>query len=420
VSPRQLKPRRALLSLVAAAQASVESFVLAATSGRLDRAERLLAARPEIAHDRWAGLVLGHGWSGDPNEVGGPRNWPPLHHVCHSCFASVGLARELLERGAEPNAYHANEYGPMSALYGAAGVVRDPELTRLLLEAGADPNGEPQFGDALYHSVEAESPDCLLLLLEHGAEPRGSNALAHALDYDREEHVRLLLEAGADPNEGALLVHAVRRGRPPGVLRLLAEHGAELDGRGGEWSTPPEQYRTAYQNAVLRGLDDDARVLAQLGASTEVVAEDLAVADLIRGRRPSVPLPDSLDADAQEALILAALDRRLDAVVDALGPNFFGHLGGGPPGTLLHHAAWVGAADVVRDLLARGADPVGRSGAEFDTPAAWAALGSREWQIEGRDYPAVMEALAAAGAELEPRFADVAEGPLADWLEAAP
>src|SRR5204862_841451 len=143
------------------------------------------------------------------------------------CFANVELARELLGRGADPNAYYANEHGPMSALYGAAGVVRNPELTRVLLEAGADPNGEPRFGDALYHSVEAESPECLRVLLEHGAEPRGSNALAHALDYDREEHVRLLLEHDADPNEGPLLVHAVRRGCRPGLLRLLAEHGAE-------------------------------------------------------------------------------------------------------------------------------------------------------------------------------------------------
>src|SRR5205823_3864370 len=210
-----------------------------ATSGRRERAERLLAARPEIAHDRWAALVLGRGWEEDPNEVGGPRAWPALHYVCHSCFANVELARELLRRGADPNAFHPNEFGSMSALYGAAGVVHDPELTGALLEAGADPNGEPQFGDALYHSVEAEGPECLRLLLEHGAEPRGSNALAHALDDPREDHVRLLLEHGADPNEGALLVHAVRRGRPPEVLRLLAEAGAELDRRGGEWSTPP-------------------------------------------------------------------------------------------------------------------------------------------------------------------------------------
>ena len=216
----------------------------------------MLDARPEIESDRWARVVLGQGWSGDVNEVGGPRAWPPLHYVCHSCFRSVELARELLGRGADPNAYFPNEFGPMSALYGAAGVLHDAELTRVLLEAGADPNAEPWFGDALYHSVEAESTDCLRLLLEHGANARGTNALAHALDYPRIEHVRLLLEAGADVNEGATLVHAVRRGRDADFIRLLPEHGADLDRRGGESSTPPEYHKTAYQNAVLRGRDE--------------------------------------------------------------------------------------------------------------------------------------------------------------------
>jgi ankyrin repeat protein len=403
--------------LVHTLEAGADAFVVAATSGRCERARRLLDAEPAIERDRWAALVLGRGFDGDPNEVGGPRGWSPLHYVCHSCFASVDLARELLRRGADPNAYHANEHGPMSALYGAAGVVRDPELTRVLLESGADPNGEPRFGDALYHSVEAESPECLRVLLEHGAEPRGSNALAHALDYDHEEHVRLLLDAGADPNEGALLVHAVRRGCRPGTLRLLAERGAELDRRGGEWSTPRARYKTAYQNAVLRGRDDLASVLEELGASTELTAEERIVAAIARGERPDEPLPPELSPDAQEVLVAAALFGPLEPVVDLVGPSFFAHAGGGPAGTLLHHAAWVGLPEVVRRLLERGADPVARSGAEFDTPLAWAALGSRAWREPGRDYVAVAELLLAAGAELEPRFAEVAEGPLATFVD---
>jgi ankyrin repeat protein len=406
-------------ALLAAAAAPAERFVVAATSGRRSRAEAMLAGRPELERDRWARLVLGRGWDGDPNEVGGPCDWAPLHYVCHSVFANVGLARELLARGADPNAYHANAYGPMSTLYGAAGVLHDPELTRALLDAGADPNGEPQFGDALYHSVEAGNAACLRILLQHGAEPRGSNALAHALDYHRPEHVRLLLEAGADANEGALLVHAVRRGRDPSFLRLLARHGADLDRSGGEWSTPPEQRRTAYQNAVLRGLDEHAAVLAELGASTDIEPGDLAVAAIARGERPAGPLPAELSHDQEEVFVQAALNGHVDLVVGVAGATFFGHAGGGPPGTLLHHASWVGAPEVVRRLLERGADPVARSGAEFDTPAAWAALGSQHWQLEGRDYVAVVEQLLAAGAELEPRFVDVAEGPLAEWLEDA-
>ena len=398
---------------------TTDDFVVAATSGRCERARRLLAAEPEIAQDPWARLVLGRGWDGDPLGPGGPRGWAPLLYVTHSCFASVTLARELLERGADPNATFTNEYGEMSAIYGAAGVVHDPALTALLLEAGADPND----GESLYHATEASDPACLKLLLEHGARPDGTAALAHALDGDKLEFVGLLLDAGADPNDGrwALLVHAVRRNCGPATLRLLAEHGAELDRRGGEWSTPPEQWRTAYQNAVLRGRDEAAALLAQLGASTEVAPEDLAVAALARGERPAVALPaaEELGADAQEALILAVLDgRHLDVIVDALGPNFFGHVGGGPPGTLLHHACWVGNPAIVERLLDRGADPLAPSGAESSAPVAWAAHGSQWHASPRRDYVGVAERLVAAGAQLEPRYAELAEGPLADWLAA--
>jgi ankyrin repeat protein len=402
-------------ALVHALEASVATFVVAATEGRCDRASRLLAARPEIARDPWAALVLGRGWEGDPSAPGGPRGWAPILYVAHSCFASAELARALLARGADPNATFTNEYGEMSAVYGAAGVRHDPELTRVLLEAGADPND----GESLYHATEAGDTACLAVLLEHGARQAGTNALAHAIDYDHRAHVRMLLDAGADPNEGriAVLVHAVRRECGAEMVRMLAEAGAELDRRGGEWSTPPSQYRTAYQNAVLRNRADLVALLAELGADTIVSSDDLAVAAVARGERPAAPLPAAPDADAQESLVLAALRGHLDLVVDLVGPRFFGHVGGGPPGTLLHHACWVGSRDVVARLLDRGADPVASSGAEFDTPLAWAVLGSQYHALPGRDYAGVAERLLAAGAELEPRFADVAEGPLAEWLE---
>ena len=304
----------------------------------------------------------------------------------------------------------------MSVLFGAAGVLHDPELTAVLLDHGADPNGEPQFGDALYHSVEAEDTACLRLLLDHGAEPKESAALPHALDYERPEHVRLLLEAGSDV-DGGDIVHAVRRGRGVEKFRLLAQQGVDLDYRGGEWSTPPEQYRAGYQNAVVRGRDDVAELLAELGASTDLVPGDRDVAAVARGERPEHPLPSELDHDQQEVVILAALRGQLELVAELLGPGFFGHVGGGPPRTLLHHACWVGDPTVVRRLLELGADPVARSGAKFDTPIAWAALGSDAHWAPGRDYVAVAELLLAVGAELEPRFVEIAHGPLADWLE---
>ncbi len=115
--------------------------------------------------------------------------------------------------------------------------------------------------------------------------------------------------------------------------------------------------------------------------------------------------------------MLAALRGNLDLVLDSVGPSFRGVVGGSPEGTLLHHAAWVGSPELVDRLLERGADPVARSGADFDTPLAWAVLGSQYHQLPGRDYVSVAERLVAAAGELEPRFLDAADGPLAEWLQ---
>jgi ankyrin repeat protein len=118
--------------------------------------------------------------------------------------------------------------------------------------------------------------------------------------------------------------------------------------------------------------------------------------------------------------VLAALSGTTDAIVDLVGIGFHARVHGSPDGTLLHHAAWVGSPTVVERLFDRGADPNARSGAAFDTPLAWAALGSYAYELPGRDYVAVAERLVAAGAEIEPRFAEVAAGPLAEWAGPEP
>ena len=386
-------------------EASAEAFVLAATGRQRTRAEALLATRPEIADDPWAALALGRAWRGDPNTPGGPRGWAPLLYVCHSCFPSGQLAQELLARGADPNPTFENEYGHMSALYGAAGVAHDTELTRVLLAAGADPDD----GESLYHSTESPDPTCLALLLEHGATTSHTNALAHALDDDRLEHVRLLLEAGADANEHAHVVHAVRRGRGPEFVRLLVEHGADVDRAGGETWRRNAPLRTPYQHARLRARDDVAGVLEELGASTKLDPEDAAIESLARGERPSMPLPERFDVDQQEVIVLAVLHGHLDAAVDAVGPRFRGVVGGSPEGSLVEHAAWVGDPALVERLLGLGAEPGAAVG--------WTAHGSRNHTTPGRDYIAVAELLVAAGAPLEAGFLDDAEGPLYAWLE---
>jgi ankyrin repeat protein len=298
----------------------------------------------------------------------------------------------------------------MSALYGAAGRVHDAALTRLLLERGANPDD----GESLYHATEAPSPDCVRVLLEHGASVEGTNALAHALDEDRPEHVRLLLGAGADPSEDAYVAHAVRRGRGPQVLRLLVEHGADVDRPGGETWRGDVPLRTPYQHAVLRGRADVAGALAELGAATDVDPADVDVGAVAQGERPSTPLPAEPDVDVQEVLILTALFEHPGLVIDLVGPDFRGVVGGSPEGTLLHHAAWAGDTRLVRLLLERGADAGadGRSG----PPLAWAAHGSQHREGGDRDYVAVAEQLVGAGNRVEPGLLKDADGPLYEWL----
>lgn len=372
-------------------QRGAEAFVLAATGGRAARARAYLEARPDLLADPWARLVAGRGWDGDVRARGGPRDWPPLMYVAHSALAGADALRELLARGADPN--------DGLVLYGAAGVVHDPDKTRVLLEAGADPDDD----ESLYHATEADDPACLRLLLEHGAETRGTNALAHALDYEALEPVRMLLEAGADPDEGALIAHAVRRGRGPDAVRLLAEHGGDVNRPGGETWRGDVPLRTPYQHAVLRSRDDVARALRELGADTAVAPEDVAVA-----RLDPAGLPAAFDVDQQEVLILAALWERLDAVIDAVGVDFEGVVGGSPEGSLLQHACWVGHPEVVRRLLDRGADPA--------STLDWAAAGSVYHALPGRDYVAVAELLVAAGQTPTADHADAADGPLHAWL----
>ena len=374
----------------------MEEFVRAATSGRRARADALSAE----ATGEWARLVRGEGWDGDVNAPGGPNGWAPLLYVTHSVYASAGLARELLARGADPNVTFSSEYGEMSALYGAAGVVHDPELTRVLLEAGADPDD----GESVYHATEAPDPACLRLLIDHGATLEPIH-LAHALDDERPEHVRLLLEGGVDATE--LLPFAVRRGRGPEYLRLLVDYGAELEHRAGEDWRRPERLRTAYQHARLRNADASARALAGLGADTHVDADDLAVAAIARGEAATAP--GQPDFDQQEVLILAALRGHEASVIAHYGPDFAGVVGGSPKAPLLHHAAWFGNPRLVEQLLAAGADP---AAGEW-SPLATAVRASGD---PHRDHVGVAERLVEAGDVIEPWMLEQADGPLAAWL----
>jgi ankyrin repeat protein len=411
-------------------------LVTAALGGRADLVERLLAHDPGLVDAGLdVALVLGDAQrvavalDRDPGLAG--RELPgvgrkPLSCACHSVFLrptsprAPGVRRVvelLLDRGANVNEVHHNEYGAMSVLYGAAGVAHDPTTTRLLLARGADPDD----GESVYHAVEADSTECLELLLGEGATVRGTNALGNAIDDSLK--VRVLLEWGdlrpADPE----LRDALLQARAPAVVKLLIEHRASLDVRDPDGLTP-------YARAARFKSQETMRILEAAGASIELdpAAEWIGAVvrgDDLRAARAEAEHPDLVlrDADLEQLPRWASagddevVTRLLDAgvPVDARGVD---------GGTGLHFAGLRGRGSTVELLLARGADPemMSAPGPRLGTPLSWTAWGSRNLpgaaeRLDG--YLAAARALLAAGAHVTEGMVEVAADELSAELEEA-
>ena len=320
------------LSLARGDQATaVRSWLALAYGG--DLTGSLAAPRPQVAArvlrdtsgltgDVWVACAAGHvpgvsrAIEEDPswvNRLGGPFNVPPLVAVTHSRLGKLGEMRDgmracaelLLQAGADPNGRIYNrfppasldkpdEHGPLSALYGAAGIIRDPVLTTLLLDAGADPND----GESLYHSLE--NPDCTRLLLTRGARIAGTNALGRALDMPDPAALELLLASGGDPNEstrgpvgrswGSLLLRAIG-------IRSSPRHVAALLASGADPKAHTPGGASAYRLAMQTGLTEVADMLRAAGAAEELTKDEAFVAacaraDVAEARRLQTARPD--------------------------------------------------------------------------------------------------------------------------------
>ena len=114
-----------------------DSLYTAVVCGDIEEVERILTERPAAA-----------------NEPGGSRAWPPILYLCYARFShqptienAVTIARALLDRDADPNAFYQAYNSRYTALVGVAGEgeqhsPRQPQakaLFQLLLERGAEP-----------------------------------------------------------------------------------------------------------------------------------------------------------------------------------------------------------------------------------------------------------------------------------------
>jgi ankyrin repeat protein len=198
-----------------------EEFIREATwHGTLARAETFLGRHPALrGPDIHVAAILGDDAAvaellrRDPSVVSTkspPYGGDALNYLCLSKYlrldpsrseAFVRAATLLLDAGADPNTgfWTTGEFPEReTALYGAAGVAHHPELTRLLLERGADPNDV----EAVYHSPETYDNRAMQLLVETGrvTAENLSVMLVRKHDWHDYEGAKWLLEQGADPN----------------------------------------------------------------------------------------------------------------------------------------------------------------------------------------------------------------------------
>jgi ankyrin repeat protein len=404
--------------------------------GSLDAAQAILAAHPEIASsDIHTAAILGDAAAvrrfleRDPANAtakGGPRGWDALTHLCFSKYLRLDRARSdgfvraataLLDAGASANTgFWEAEHQPKpeweSALYGAAGVAHHPELTRLLLERGADPNDE----EVPYHSPETLDNRALKILVESGKLTPSSivTMLIRKFDWHDDEGVAWLLKQGADPNflthwGSRPLQHALSRGNPLKYFELLLDHGADP-------TLPAKNGESAFSIAARMARADVLELFERRGFAAKLTGDDdvflaaCARADEATARRIVASDPtlfqrlqarnQGLLADFAGSGSTAAVGLMLDLGFDIGSPRTSPRWAQGE--TALHVAAWRGHLSMVKLLIERGAplEATHRSGA---TPLAMALQGlieQSEWTPNEYSIE-IATALLNAGARLE-------------------
>ncbi|HEX5000828.1 MAG TPA: ankyrin repeat domain-containing protein [Terriglobia bacterium] len=305
--------------------------VASASAASAHGADNALLAAVKKSDSATVRRLLQEGTSANVSEVDGST---ALHWAVEA--DDVEMIRLLLRAGAD--AKIANRYGMtplhLAAVNGNAAVIRD------LLDAGADPNAVlPEGETVLMTAARTGSAKSITLLIERGAKVDarekwyGESALMWAAAENHADAVSVLLEHGAPVDARSTLLKTANRRAGQNILSL------------GNWT--PVMY-AARENAL-----DAGRALIKARADLNLTDPDGATAlviAIINANYEFASLlldagadPDIVDSDAGMGALYAAVDMHRLAV---------GH---GRPNP--QPVGLMTAVDIVRKLLAKGADP---------------------------------------------------------------
>jgi ankyrin repeat protein len=354
--------------------------------------------------------------------------------AAHIAARNDALLDVLIASGADVNLKSEWEHGPYTVLDRA-----DEATARFLLAQGAtlttnaaarlgwfDELRDLVSGDAsLVHARggdgqqplhEAKTVAIADFLLDHGAGvdvrciDHHSTPAQYAL-VERPDVCRRLLERGAAPD----IFMAARLGDVALATRLIDADStcvaARINEPGYDMVPPMHIYcwtlgvgLSPHDVAKRFGHSDvhellSARSPERVRLLQALLAGDEPTARAIIADRPS--LLASLAQQDHAHLAHAIFHEHFDAADLMIRLGFDPSAPGVDGGTALHAACWVGNVRMVERLLARGGVPIdARDPTHGSTPLGWAAFGSVHRRARGADYPAVVELLLSAGADV--------------------
>ncbi|MBI3405528.1 MAG: ankyrin repeat domain-containing protein [Acidobacteria bacterium] len=411
------------------------AFIKAATwHGTLEEAEAILAAHPEIAScDIHTAAILGDDVAVrrfialDPKNATAksePYGGDALNYLGLSKYLRLDTKRTesflraatvLLDAGADANTgfWTTGEFPEFeTALYGAAGVAHHPEMTRLLLDRGANPND----GEAVYHSPETYDNGAMKLLVETGKVTADnlSMMLIRKHDWHDYDGAKWLLEHGANPNLMRSrgwhpFHHALARDNSLEMIALLLDHGAD--------TTVAENGVTVVARAAREGRSDVLKLFEQRGIPINLAGVDRLIAACAMGDAAKVhSIANSEPQFVREVLTMGGsllakfagtgsppgVTQLLDLGVDVAAPFTDGDGYWDEPKNSLaiHVAAWRGHSSVVKLLIDRGS-PFNVKDAKGRTPLALAVKACVDSYWTERRTPESVAVLLKAGATVE-------------------